>query len=98
MADETPASTISADNSTPAPLEGASPTEPPRTPFQQEVSASPDQVALRDDITGAQSSSTRAARLSGEHFSRLLYGPDVETHLSPYGVAPVPNALDSRET
>lgn len=98
MADDTSASTLSTDESTAASLQSASPTEPPRTPFRQEISAAPDDVALRDDLTGAQSSSTRAAQLSGERFSRLLYGPDVATHLSPYGVAPVPNALDNRET
>lgn len=56
-----------------------------------------DTVALRDDLTKVQSNATEAARLSGDHFSRLLYGPDVDRHLSPYGVPPVPNSLDSRK-
>lgn len=97
MADETSASMISADDSAVS-SKDASPREAPPTPFQQEIFLAPDHVALRDDLTGAQSSGTRAAQLSGEHFSRLLYGADVNEHVSPYGVPPVPNALDSRDT
>ena len=96
MADDTSSTTIPPTSPGATPSDSAA-TPGPRAPFRHEVSAPPDQVALRDDLTGVQSSGTRAAQLSGEHFARLLYGPGTDNHLSPYGVAPVPNSLDSRE-
>lgn len=56
-----------------------------------------DRVSMRDDLSKVQTSATEAARLSGDHFARLLYGPDADLHLSPYGVPPTPNSLDSRK-
>ena len=40
----------------------------------------------RDDIARSRSDGSVAARLSGERFARLLYGPRVERHVSPYSV------------
>ncbi|HLZ22199.1 MAG TPA: hypothetical protein VKQ30_08770 [Ktedonobacterales bacterium] len=68
-----------------------------RTPLRTALTESADTAALRDELSGVQSSGSRAAYLSGEHFSRLLYGPGADDHISPYGVPPVPNSLDSRE-
>lgn len=99
MADETPIPTppsaASASQQQPEPDEAAA--EELRNPLERALGESPDTVAIRDDLTGVQSSATRAAQLSGEHFARLLYGPGADAHISPYGVPPVPNSLDSRE-
>lgn len=96
MADEIPATTpsLSSAEQTETSNEGAAEL---RAPLQRALSGSADDVALRDDLTSVQTSGPRAAQLSGEHFSRLLYGPDADMHISPYGVPPVPNSLDSRE-
>lgn len=64
-------------------------------PFAQKLDE--EALTLRDELTKAQSNATEAARLSGDHFTRLLYGPDADRHLSPYGVPPTPNSLDSRK-
>ena len=64
-------------------------------PYAQKLAE--ETISLHDDLTKVQSNATEAARLSGDHFARLLYGPDVEQHVSPYGVPPTPNSLDSRK-
>lgn len=69
----------------------------PHAVFPYAETLSEDPIALRDDLSKVQTNATEAARLSGDHFSRLLYGPDADLHLSPYGVAPTPNSLDSRK-
>ena len=98
MTDETPATTPAASDPVERDADAAAdlnPRELLREPVS--LSESADTVALRDELTEAQTSAPRAAQLSGEHFTRLLYGPSADTHISPYGVAPVPNSLDSRE-
>lgn len=40
----------------------------------------------RNDTALSRSVASAAARLSGERFARLLYGPRVEAHVSPYDV------------
>jgi hypothetical protein len=64
-------------------------------PFQYTADVVADRVTYRDDLTRAQSSGPAAARLSGDHFSRLLYGAETARHISPYGVPPTPGALDT---
>jgi hypothetical protein len=66
-----------------------------RTPFQHSDFIMADPIANRDELTMAQSRGSAAARMSGDHIDHLLYGLDVENHLSPYGVVPTPNALDT---
>lgn len=66
-----------------------------RTPFQHSEYITADPITNHDELTRAQSHGSAAARMSGDHFDRLLYGFDVENHLSPYGVAPTPNSLDT---
>jgi hypothetical protein len=97
MVDETPATTPPA--SDPVERDADDADMNPRDLLRQPISesASADTVALRDELTEVQTSATRAAQLSGEHFTRLLYGPSADAHISPYGVPPVPNSLDSRE-
>lgn len=65
------------------------------TPFQHSEYITADPITNHDELTRAQSHGSAAARMSGDHFDRLLYGFDVENHLSPYGVAPTPNSLDT---
>lgn len=65
-----------------------------RTPFQHSEYITADPITNHDELTRAQSRGS-AAHMSGDHFDRLLYGFDVENHLSPYGVAPTPNSLDT---
>lgn len=67
-----------------------------RTPFQHSAYITADPITNHDELTRAQSHGTAAAGMSGDHFDRLLYGYGVENHLSPYGVAPTPNSLDTR--
>lgn len=99
MADETPTTIPSPPDSTPPAPSDTDDTAVAelRNPLRRALSESADTVALRDELSGVQSSGTRAAHLSGDHFSRLLYGPGADAHISPYGVPPVPNSLDSRE-
>ncbi len=66
-----------------------------RVPFQHSEYITADPITNHDELTRAQSRGSAAARMSGDHFDRLLYGFDVENHLSPYGVAPTPNSLDT---
>lgn len=98
MVDETPATTPAASDPAKRAADddaGLNPRDVLREPVS--LSESADTVALRDELTEVQTSATRAAQLSGEHFTRLLYGPSADAHISPYGVPPVPNSLDSRE-
>ena len=58
---------------------------------------SEDTSDLHDDLFQAIGHGTRAAELSAAHLSRLIYGPDVERHIAPYGVPPVPGSLDAQQ-
>lgn len=66
-----------------------------RAPFQHSEYITADPITNHDELTRAQSRGSAAACMSGDHFDRLLYSFDVENHLSPYGVAPTPNSLDT---
>lgn len=88
--------TNAAPQAEPAPTEATKATAPSAAfPYSEELAK--ESVSLHDDLSKVQTNATEAARLSGDHFSRLLYGPDVDRHLSPYGVPPTPNSLDSRK-
>lgn len=89
----TPASAIP--QAEPAPVEAVAAERSAVFPAAQGLVADP--ASMRDDLSKVQTNATEAARLSGDHFSRLLYGPDADLHMSPYGVPPTPNALDSRK-
>lgn len=100
--DTTPAQTASGSNTEAAPVrpavESAAREAGERNamfPYAQKLAE--DTISLRDDLSKVQSSATEAARLSGDHFAHLLYGPEADQHLSPYGVPPTPNSLDSRK-
>jgi hypothetical protein len=68
-----------------------------RTPFLHSEFITADPVTNHDELTLAVSHAPEAARLCGEHFVRLLYGFTVDAHVSPYGIVPTRNSLDSRD-
>jgi hypothetical protein len=68
-----------------------------RTPFLHSEFITADPVTNHDELTMAVSHAAEAARLCGEHFVRLLYGFTVDAHVSPYGIVPTRNSLDSRD-
>lgn len=89
--------TNAAPQAEPAPAAEAAEADAPNAAFPYAEKLAEDRVSMRDDLSKVQTSATEAARLSGDHFVRLLYGPDADLHLSPYGVPPTPNSLDSRK-
>ena len=68
-----------------------------RTPFLHSEFITADPATNHDELTMALSHAPEAARLCSEHFVHLLYGFTVDAHVSPYGVVPTPNSLDSRD-
>lgn len=68
-------------------------------PFQHEHDVIHDPVSQRDEISEAQSDAESAAKLSGKHFSELLYTPDYiyDPRSSPQGVDYYPQYPDSKE-
>jgi hypothetical protein len=61
----------------------------PESPFEDEREVVFDRVAIRDELSQAQSSPTAARRISARHFTRLIYSLQyepgvVERHTAPY--------------